>query len=373
MPTISLRLNDQDQAALQHIISTTGALSASAAIRELIHDWQPPIQPVPELEVVVSADRLRAMRGAKQDVWPLLHETAKRFRQHVKRHGWPMADIPAPLSEVLADLQTGGQRLASSYLRAVFPSFWHADDGPAILAQREGVLEKVLEYRMGFNATGEVFDIDWAEIRRAFIVQRRTVSFFQPSLAYRLYERFCPQGGNTWDPSGGFGARMLGFASARPEGAYFANEPAMMTSVDLERLSASLNHLGRRTQVSRLGSEHGHPSIQPGTIDCVFTSPPYFGVENYFDESSQAGKHETLTAWTEKYLRPTLAHAIRYLKPEGLLVLNTDKSEPYLTVAAEVGFSLENDEALPVKRDHYTKRQTGKGVGHERLLIWRKR
>lgn len=377
MRTVTVRLNDDDVQSLDRIMAHTGDNSASEVIRRLIRTWAPEVTHndsfIPEDRCLASASKIRTLLGEGKPVEPLLREVAAMYRRHVKEHGWLLPPVKASLLEVLNDLRKGGQRLASSYLHAVFPSFWHAADGPAISAAQEGVLEKVLAYRMGLNSTGEIFDIDWAEVRRAFVVQRKVVSFFQPSLAASLYTKFCPMKGKVWDPSGGFGARMLGFAAVINEGTYFVNEPAAMTSDDLARLSSGLSHLGKKAVLQKQGSEYGHEAIAAESLDLVMTSPPYFGKEPYFDEPGQAHRHKSEMNWVKYYLTPTLENAFKYLRHEGLLVLNTDVSEIYLKAADQVGFDFVRDEALPVKRDHFVKAISNVSWGNERLLVWRKK
>lgn len=377
MKTVTVRLNDADIESLDRIMAHTGEDSASEVIRHLIRTWAPKINHedsfMPEDLCLASASKIRTLLSEGKPVEPLLHDVAGMYRRHVKEHGWLLPPVKASLLEVLHDLRQGRQRLASSYLHAVFPSFWHAADGPAISAAREGVMEKILAYRMGLNSTGEIFDINWAEVRRAFIVQRKVVSFFQPSLAASLYKKFCPMKGRVWDPSGGFGARMLGFAAVIDEGTYFVNEPAVMTSDDLARLSAGLSHLGKNSVLQRQGSEYGHDAIAAESIDLVMTSPPYFGKEHYFDEPSQACKHRSEVTWVKYYLTPTLENAAKYLRHGGLLVLNTDMSEVYRKTADKLGFEFICDEALPVRRDHFVKAMSNVSSGDERLLVWRKK
>lgn len=80
----------------------------------------------------------------------------------------------------------------------------------------------------------------------------------------------------------------------------------------------------------------------------------------------------SLAVWVAQYLRPTMVHAVRYLKEGGLLVLNTNQSEPYIKTASGVGLTLVADEDLPVKRDHFQKRKGQNPTGNERLIVWRK-
>ena len=50
------------------------------------------------------------------------------------------------------------------------------------------------------------------------------VSNFRPTAAHAIYNRFLPDGGTTWDMSGGYGGRLLGAIKSQIN--YIATEPA---------------------------------------------------------------------------------------------------------------------------------------------------
>ena len=102
-----------------------------------------------------------------------------------------------------------------------------------------------------------------------------------------------------------------------------ACEPAEMTYTDLFSLGVALSHLsgGRfKATVLRRGSERVSFT---GPFDLVFTSPPYFDTERYFDEPGQCWRdYPERVQWEEAYLRPTVETARSALRPGGKLVLN---------------------------------------------------
>ncbi|SVC33922.1 uncharacterized protein METZ01_LOCUS286776, partial [marine metagenome] len=53
------------------------------------------------------------------------------------------------------------------------------------------------------------------------------VSNFRPTAAQAIYEKFLPDGGTTWDMSGGYGGRLLGAIKTHIN--YIATEPAKET------------------------------------------------------------------------------------------------------------------------------------------------
>src|SRR5438552_14273616 len=64
--------------------------------------------------------------------------------------------------------------------------------------------------------------------------------------------------------------------------------------------------------------------LPDNSIDCIITSPPYFGVRNY-GHDDQMGAEADVTAWVEG-LRDVCRQAQRVLKPTGALWLNLGDS-----------------------------------------------
>ena len=60
--------------------------------------------------------------------------------------------------------------------------------------------------------------------------------------------------------------------------------------------------------------------LPTSSIDCIITSPPYFGVRNY-GHPDQLGAEQNVAAWVED-LRAVCREAARVLKPTGALWLN---------------------------------------------------
>ena len=60
------------------------------------------------------------------------------------------------------------------------------------------------------------------------------VSNFRPTAAHAIYNRFLPDGGTTWDMSGGYGGRLLGAIKSQIN--YIATEPATETVKGLKEI-----------------------------------------------------------------------------------------------------------------------------------------
>jgi len=314
------------------------------------------------------------------------------FQEYFESKNWLYPSCGDSIEIVLAKLANGQRNSnsekdfngsckdGSSYLKASFRSYWHADNGPAVVCKDYKVLDSVVSYRMGINKSKlyeyempdgskklaqETFDLTPRNIRNGFVVQRKAVSWFPPALArdvWRWVLRDCDiRAPKVWDPSGGFGARMLGFAAAFHEGHYIASEPASMTFEDLQKLANDLNSSSffqGNIEIFRKGSES--MEITPNSLDAVFTSPPYFDREKYFEESEQCWlRYPDFASWNNFYLLPTFRIAFSALKPGKRMVINVSKDLQFaiLEAARAVGFLEEEHGTFSLKRDAYARKK----------------
>tara|TARA_B110000858_G_scaffold94850_1_gene109318 strand:- start:7 stop:1095 length:1089 start_codon:yes stop_codon:yes gene_type:complete len=176
------------------------------------------------------------------------------------------------------------------------------------------------------------------------------VSNFRPTAAAALYDIFVEkdsplegtEAGTVWDPSMGYGGRLLGAIAAGVN--YIGTDPCIPTYDGLKQICNQYGHSHKRYTLLRQGSETFLP--EKNSIDFVFTSPPYFGWEAYGDEPEQSSiKFDTSEEWKEKFLKKTIANAYDGLKPGKFLALNVANTKQYKTfeedtvdLAVEVGF-----------------------------------
>lgn len=314
------------------------------------------------------------------------------FQEYFRNRGWAYPSYEGSGAEALREVSSatphriemgvidGSPRAGNDFLKSRMTSYWHAADGPAVTCTDSKRLKQVLEYRMGLNGskpytyklmsgetvtTQETFDLSLRNVRNGFVVQRSSVSWFSPVLARDLW-RMALEGCGVenpvvWDPSAGFGARMMGFAAAYPVGTYVATEPASSTFSDLERLRNNLLDSGALLGgvfLERTGSER--IQLPVGFLDAVMTSPPYFDLERYFDEPGQCWRdYPDFDSWRDRYLLPTLQTAYRSLKPGGRAVLNVSQGleSAVLSAASQVGFKHERTLTLARRRDHFSRKK----------------
>lgn len=338
----------------------------------------------------------------EQELLPTLREF---FQEYVRAHGFfypstkeriedSLKKINLSTKEIVDDTVSVGGHAGMSYLKANFKSFWHVNDGPYESVFSDKSMDAVLRYRLGINnskpytytlsngesvSCHETFNIDISSVRTGFVVQRKAVSFFKPTTAANIYKHFLSDFVNptVWDPSCGFGARLLGFASCFPLGTYIGNEPASMTFDDLQKLRKNLLSVlpSVTIRLNNDGSEIDDSMLEDGSLDLVFTSPPYFDREKYFNEKGQCWlDHGTIEEWTKNYLSPTIMKAYRSLKEGCRLVVNIDKknSEIVRSVALSQGFKEEKTIYLPSRRDHFSRSAGVTETRSEPILVFKK-
>ena len=166
------------------------------------------------------------------------------------------------------------------------------------------------------------------------------VSNFRPTAAQAIYERFMPDGGTTWDMSGGYGGRLLGAIKTHIN--YITTEPAKETFDGLNQIAkdwgnqSNLFGTKQRLEIIQSGSEDYIPKKR--SLDLCFTSPPYFDTEKYSNEDTQSyKKFPKKVDWLEGFLRKTIQNCARGLKKNCYLIINIANVSSFDTLEDETG------------------------------------
>lgn len=142
-----------------------------------------------------------------------------------------------------------------------------------------------------------------------------------------------------YDPSMGFGGRLLGALSLRDRPVHYIG-----TDPNTENWIADLgiSRYEYMERVFRSHVRHGKPfhgtylccgsenvaqdklfKKYKGKVDFVFTSPPYFSAEVYSDEPTQSSnKFKEYDEWRDGFLIPTLKTCATWLKNDRFLAFN---------------------------------------------------
>jgi hypothetical protein len=326
------------------------------------------------------------------------------IREHSEYWGWFYPQSSESLSSVMSGIKksisyegdiSSNKTAGSQWLKSQIKSFWEVDKGPVESFKSDKALDNVLKYRLGlsksidytykldtgeFVTTNEHFDVSLYEIRKGFVVQRKSVSWFKPAVAASIWARLLSHSETknvtVYDPSAGWGARLLGFVSLFPDGHYVACEPATKTIKDLDTLSDMLKNECKQLSVDihQQGSEKDISFLGDNSCDAVFTSPPYFDVEKYFDEPGQCWKdYPTLELWKKHYLVPTFQNIFRVLKKNCKAAFNVNLNlvDDVLECASAAGLKHIDTWNLKLSTDHFH-RVNNKTKKSEPVLVFTK-
>ena len=144
------------------------------------------------------------------------------------------------------------------------------------------------------------------------------VANFRPTAAAAIYKEFAPDG-VVWDMSGGWGGRLLGAIRADVK-YYIASEPSIETYNGLRQMRNDFG-FNDRSEIFCSGSEDLQPDKE--SLDLCFTSPPYFDLEKYADESTQSYiKFSKKEDWVNNFLGKTFQNCYYGLKDGGHMLIN---------------------------------------------------
>ena len=181
------------------------------------------------------------------------------------------------------------------------------------------------------------------------LVTGENVTNFKAQNAKAIVQHLCPVlWGRVYDYSCGYGGRLLGIGSSNFKYNYLGVEPNTETVKYLNYLN---NIIEQATGVKGSIVQSVSEEYKPEDIDLAFSSPPYFNLEKYSNESTQCMvRYKTLDEWFEGYVIPTMENIYRGLNREGVFATNIadyksyDRKEPYevterwISYAERIGF-----------------------------------
>lgn len=232
-----------------------------------------------------------------------------------------------------------------------------------------------------FNVWPDRYPVNESNMRQMLKTFSDTsgVSNFRPTAAKALYEQYSEDGDSVLDFSAGYGGRLLGCMPL--ERHYIGIDPCREQVRGLRNMLAKLKALVKieaRVTIHQACAEDFLPTLETGSIDLIFSSPPYFNNERYSQEPSQSYiRYPIYEEWVKQFLGQVLSESHRILKPDGYLLMN---------VADINGFALTKDllrlagryfrlaETLKLRIGHkpYLRKRTGKVYKYEPIFVFRK-
>lgn len=207
----------------------------------------------------------------------------------------------------------------------------------------------------------------------------KRVNNFSPLVARDIYNYYCRDGFKILDFSAGFSGRLIGASvSCRKNIEYLGIEPSNKTFSGLVNTKQFIDKLniGFKSNISNDTAENFLPTIRDNSFDFCFTSPPYFNLEEYSNESSQSYvKFSSYDTWKEKFLSVVIQETYRILKDESYFVLNIGRCEDFnipedaIRIGKDVGFNVEQIKYILFKNYSFVE---GDEYRKEPLVIFRK-
>lgn len=206
-----------------------------------------------------------------------------------------------------------------------------------------------LFYIRVFNTKALIFPVAFVMFRTSL---SQYVCNFPPLVAKYLYEKYTEhikdqkEPINIYDPSAGWGGRILGAMSVKDDRKihYIGTDPNSDNFFEkdgkicskYEQIADFFNNnkgtlpgfsYNNTYDIFQLGSEviQFEPRFQKykGKLDLVFTSPPYFAKEGYsLDKEQSCHKYTSYEYWRDGFLYETLKTAYEWLKPNRYLLWN---------------------------------------------------
>jgi len=137
------------------------------------------------------------------------------------------------------------------------------------------------------------------------------VSNFRPTAAAAMYDIFVDKdsplegttAGTVWDPSMGYGGRLLGAMCSKKVSKYIGIDPSIKTHNANIKMSETLGFKDK-VELINLPAEDVDIDKYKKSVNFSFTSPPYFVKEEYADEETQSFKrYSQYQDWIDKFLK----------------------------------------------------------------------
>ena len=163
---------------------------------------------------------------------------------------------------------------------------------------------------------------------------------------YETYTKHIPleETLNIYDPSSGWGGRILGAMSSNRNIHYIGTDPNTdnyIPELDMTRYEYVADFFNNKCletnsfweedkntyHIFQEGSEHigNHKDFQQykGKLDLIFTSPPYFDREQYSSDDEQSFRaYPQYEDWRDNFLKPTLENCYHSLRDDRYILWN---------------------------------------------------
>ena len=145
-------------------------------------------------------------------------------------------------------------------------------------------------------------------------------TMYRPQMAKAICLKYKPK--TVLDPCAGWGGRMLGVVSSEAD--YIAFEPNTKTYDSLINLAKFLN-IEHKVKII-CDDVLNIDKYDLSKVELIITSPPYFDLEVYTNESTQSiANFDNYDLWSENFLKTTIYNCLDLLNANGVSCWNVGK------------------------------------------------
>lgn len=276
---------------------------------------------------------LLAMNPQRREIW--INEALKYWRER----GFPYARLEedeigrqfrlirnTPVQEVISAGVIRASTIGLCLANAFHPQIWHIRSQGHRLAPFEHFhddicLRKLLRKAPRFWPNRRCWnDQCLRSLLRVYSGGR--VANFRPMAARAIMDTYSPHRGTVVDFCAGFGGRLLACLTLPRH--YVGIDSSRAQVVGLSNMHRVLHDLSLGTaELHHACAEDFLPSLKALSVDLVFSSPPYFNIERYSDESTQSVcRYPTYCQWRDRFLATIIHEAHRILRKGGFFAIN---------------------------------------------------
>lgn len=206
----------------------------------------------------------------------------------------------------------------------------------------------------------------------------RGVSNFKPAIANYIYKNYCHTGGNALDPCSGFSGRLVGAISANKKINYTGIDPEPKTAIgNMQCASFFKEHYNFGFSFHLGCAEEEMLKMQKDYYDLIFTSPPYFNIENYSNSPCQSHhKFDSYSMWKSNFLETIITESKRILKQDGYFIINTKNYDNFpiaddlFSFAQKIGLKLKKTYQMRLANNEFNRSKST--FHHEPIFVFKK-
>ena len=152
----------------------------------------------------------------------------------------------------------------------------------------------------------------------------RSVTNFKPTISKFIYDTYTKEGDMVLDPCAGYSGRLVGCIAANKNLLYHGIDPSGDTAIGNTSLASFFRDKYKFNFRFDMGcAEDIMPTLKENSYSLIFTSPPYFSLEQYEKSKFQSDfRYKDYNEWLNRFLYKIVNESYRLLRNDGILVLN---------------------------------------------------